>query len=91
MMAKEISRPVNDQVVWYAPDILAKDGLLAPSEKLPTIPAGVTRRAYADAWHGRDGGSNSGKGTDGVANEGSCLEHTQQGAATEATAGFFLP
>lgn len=45
MMATEVSRPVSDQVVWYALDILAKDGLLAPSETLPTIPAGVTRRA----------------------------------------------
>lgn len=76
MMAKEISRPVNVEVVWYALDILAKDGLLAPSEKLPTIPAGVTRRAYAEAWPGRDGGDDPGKGTDCVANGGSCLEYT---------------
>jgi len=44
-MAKDLSKPVNDQVVWYALDVLGKDGLLAQAENLPAVPAGVTRRA----------------------------------------------
>lgn len=42
LMAKELSRPVNNQVVGYALDILTKDGLLSPSEKPPTVSASVT-------------------------------------------------
>lgn len=45
MMAQELGKPVNEQVVWYALDLLAKDGLLAPVGVQPPVPAGVTRRA----------------------------------------------
>jgi Coenzyme PQQ synthesis protein D (PqqD) len=41
LMGQEIGRPVHVQLIWYALDVLAKDGLLETS----TLSAGRTRRA----------------------------------------------
>jgi hypothetical protein len=47
-MAKRLERhfgkPVNEQVVWFALDVLSKDGLLASATIPPPAAAGVTRR-----------------------------------------------
>jgi hypothetical protein len=38
----ELGKPVTEPMVWFALDVLAKDGLLAPSTFLP--PPGMSRR-----------------------------------------------
>lgn len=43
LLRKDWAKPVDERVVWFALDILAKDGLLAPCPALSTG-AGVTRR-----------------------------------------------
>ena len=45
LLAQKLDRPANEEVVWLALDVLAKDGLLVSSPALPEVPAGVTRRA----------------------------------------------
>jgi hypothetical protein len=44
VMTKELAKPVTAEMVQFALDVLAKDGLLEASETGPAIPAGVTRR-----------------------------------------------
>jgi Coenzyme PQQ synthesis protein D (PqqD) len=44
LLGADQQRQVDEQVVWFALDILAKDGLLAASNTLPAVSAGVTRR-----------------------------------------------
>ncbi|HEY4047001.1 MAG TPA: PqqD family protein [Acidobacteriaceae bacterium] len=41
LMGQVIGRPVHVQLIWYALDVLAKDGLL----EMSTLSAGMTRRA----------------------------------------------
>jgi Coenzyme PQQ synthesis protein D (PqqD) len=44
LMEQELQKPANEQMVLFALDALAKDGLLAASTPVPAVPAGVTRR-----------------------------------------------
>ena len=44
LLELQLEKPVNEQMVWFALDVLSKDGLLAPSTVLPQVAAGVTRR-----------------------------------------------
>jgi Coenzyme PQQ synthesis protein D (PqqD) len=43
-MEQDLQKPVNEQVVWFALDVLSKDGLLATTPALPPPAPGVTRR-----------------------------------------------
>lgn len=45
LMAQQLGKPVDEQVVWYALDILTRDGLLVPNSVHPQVPAGMTRRS----------------------------------------------
>lgn len=44
LMGQRLGKPMNEQVVRYALDILSKDGLLSPSTSLPASSSRVTRR-----------------------------------------------
>jgi hypothetical protein len=43
-MQQQLKKPVNEQMVWFALDMLSKDGLLVPSTIASAVPSGVTRR-----------------------------------------------
>jgi Coenzyme PQQ synthesis protein D (PqqD) len=43
-MEEDLKKPVNEQVILFALEVLFKDGLLAPGTPLPRIAYGVTRR-----------------------------------------------
>lgn len=44
LMTKELAKPVTAEMVQFALDVLAKDGLLEAPEATPATPVGVTRR-----------------------------------------------
>jgi hypothetical protein len=44
LLSADWGKPVDAQVIWFALDILAKDGLLEPSTRLPEAARGITRR-----------------------------------------------
>jgi hypothetical protein len=43
-LAQHLDKPVNEQVVWFALDMLSQDGMLASAPILPPLESGVTRR-----------------------------------------------
>jgi hypothetical protein len=43
LMGRNLKKPVNEEVVWFALDALSKDGLLQSSTTAP-VSAGMTRR-----------------------------------------------
>jgi len=45
LMTRELKKPVNEQVIWFALDVLSKDGLLEGPTAVTEVPAGVSRRA----------------------------------------------
>jgi hypothetical protein len=44
LMEQDLQKPANEQMVLFALEVLAKDGLLSPATTVPAVPAGVTRR-----------------------------------------------
>jgi Coenzyme PQQ synthesis protein D (PqqD) len=43
-MGQQMNEPVNEHLVWFALDVLSKDGLLAPAITVPPAVSGLTRR-----------------------------------------------
>jgi hypothetical protein len=43
-MEQDLEKPMNEQVVWFALDVLSKDGLLATGPALPSAAPGFSRR-----------------------------------------------
>ena len=60
LLREDWGKPVDEQVVWFALDLLAKDGLLAPSTALPAGRRCDTPGSAAEIGNGGSHGSAAG-------------------------------